>query len=317
MLAGRYAAANPDEQRELRRAAYEIAGPIVFQRKTRSVEIARGHHACAVSLGWLEPDCLDRYHDDTQALVEHLLLKAWAPIVNLDGWLVARLNVATIDAHRRRRGERGALQKVRVPQWVLEGLAADRWLSLLAHEMLVWVGLPVTAGIELWPIDAWVDRRVGVTGDHRAGESAVRRDIETVLATMRRRPHWYAKYVERPLGRKEAPVRGARAGVEEPEIPERPLSLVARHYREESRLHSLAGLALDAIVRRVERGEDPRTVVAEVVRVAFGGSAGGDDLELGLAPGESSLTRLAAELLGDEATVDRVVGAVLGLLPTF
>ncbi|MFI5911023.1 hypothetical protein [Dactylosporangium sp. NPDC051541] len=309
-LADYYEAAPPAVRRQLHRAAFPIVGPIVFQRITRRVEIKRGHLVCAGSIDRLEPECRDRHHDDVEAVLFDLFRKARVPVANLEGWMVGRLNAATVDAHRRRRGDRGGLQKVRVPQWVIKGLAGDAWLTILAHELLTWVGVAATAGTDLWPIDAWVERRARETGDHRSDERTVRQEIETVLSVMRKRPGWYCDYVERPLGRKQAPVRAVPAALRDtPGRPERPLPLVERHDIDESYLLDLAALAIDALRRRLRRGEDPRAVVTEVMTLVFGDQTGADELDL--IPGTGSLTTQAAELVADAATVDRVVAMAL------
>jgi hypothetical protein len=310
-LADHYAAADEDGRRQLCEAAFPIVEQLVFGRITRRLEHARGHHACATSVWRLRPECMDRHLDDVEAALDDLFRKARVPIANLEGWLVGRLNAATVDAHRRRRGARGALQKVRPPQWLINGLGGDAWLTTLAHDILVWVGLEATAGTELWPIDAWVERRAGLTGDVRADERVVRQDIETVLRVMRGRPKWHEAYVERPLGHKQTPVRPISIDSADSVASERSLPLVGRHDIDESRLLDVASLALDAMMRRIERGEDPRTVVSEVVRMAFrDGTADGLDR----APGTSSVAERAAELVADQAVVDRVVATVLGLL---
>ena len=311
-LADHFAAAGEIERGRLREAAFALAGQIVFGRMTRRLEHARGHHVCATSVWRLEPECMDRHLDDVEAVVDDLFRKARTPIASLDGWLASRLNAVTVDAHRRRRGARGALQKVRLPRWLIGDLGADAWLTVLAHEILVWVGVEATAGTALWPVDAWVERRASLTGDVRAGQQVVQREIETVLAVMRGRPRWYAAYVERPLGRKQAPVRAPSPDATgSANHPERPLPLVEAHDVDESRLLDLACLALNAMVRRIERGEDPRTVVSEVVRTAFHGTAAG---EFDRAPGASSAAERAAELVADPAVLDRVVALVLCLL---
>ncbi|GAA3294939.1 hypothetical protein Dvina_41245 [Dactylosporangium vinaceum] len=312
-LADYYETAAPAARQQLHRAAFPIVGPIVFQRITRRIELKRGHVGCASSIERMEPECRDRHHDDVEAVLFDMFRKARVPVTNLEGWMVGRLNAATVDAHRRRRGERGALQKVRVPQWVLKGLDGDAWLMILAYELLTWVGVSATAGTDLWPIDAWVERRARETGDHQSDERTVRQDIETVLAVMRKRPRWYGEYVERPLGRKQAPVRAVPAALRDaPGRPERPLPLVERHDIDESCLLNLAALAVDALRRRLRRGEDPHAAVAEVMHLVFGELTGADELDL--VPGTGSLTTQAADLIADAATVERVVAMALEYL---
>ena len=152
--------------------------------------------------------------------------RATDPIDNFDGWLATRLSPATVDAHRRRRGEIGALQRPRLPAWLGEALGGDPWLCDLAVQILVWAGVPATAGAELWPLDGWAARRAEVTGAPPAGpdtRDTLDREVRTVLAAMGTRPKWYAEHVERPLGHKRAPVAPMPAdGAAEPA----PLQLV-------------------------------------------------------------------------------------------
>src|SRR5690606_38795108 len=130
-LARIYASAGPGEQRRLRGAAMTVAAPVVFNRLTRVVELRRGHPGCAVAISRLTDACLDRFHDDPEAVVHDLLRNATTGIVNLEGWLARRVPAATVDAHRRRRGARGAQQRPRLPAWLAKGLGHDPWLGRL------------------------------------------------------------------------------------------------------------------------------------------------------------------------------------------
>jgi hypothetical protein len=313
-LVRHFADAPDDERRRLRAGAVEIVWPLVFLRVTRPVERRRGHYQCAAGVEWLAPDCLDRFHDDVEATLYHLFAYADAPIENLEGWLTSRIRQATVDGHRRRRGERGAPQRPRVPAWLVDALEADAWLVKLATAILDWVGTDTTAGASLWPLTAWTDQRGIVTGDHTAGESVVAAEIEVVLAAMRRRPAWYDKYVEGPLGRKQAPVwflpRGVDGGHAEPEQ----LAPVAPYERDESLLQELAALAIDVITHRVNRGEDPCQVAAEVLAVVFGSPPPASQ-DLDRLPGdETAGTGLAADLIGDPQRLDCIVATVVELL---
>ncbi|WP_284749539.1 hypothetical protein [Amycolatopsis sp. RTGN1] len=310
-LADSAAAAAPRELARLRGAVYSVAWPLVFARITKPLERQRRHPDCARGLEWLRPDCLDRFHDDVEAVVEHALRRATDPIDNFDGWLATRLSPATVDAHRRRRGEIGALQRPRLPAWLSEALGGDPWLCDLAVQILVWAGVPATAGAELWPLDGWAARRAEVTGAPPGGHDTrdtLDREVRTVLAAMGTRPKWFAEHVERPLGHKRAPVAPMPAdGAAEPA----PLRLVGPEETDDARLAARAEQALRAIERRLDRGEDPATAVASVVRRVFG--SGGDALDR-LPHNGSARDDWLATALADEARLDRIVTTVLAVL---
>src|SRR5205823_15053751 len=120
----------------------------------------------------LADECLDRFEDDVEAVVYDVLTHADRPIRQLEAWVSSRLRAATVNHHRAVRGERGALQRPRLPRWLAAGLGHDRWLEELALQILTWVGVPTTAGRQVWPLDAWTQRRAEVTGDW-TGEPAV------------------------------------------------------------------------------------------------------------------------------------------------
>ncbi|MFF1613587.1 hypothetical protein ACFVYA_37980 [Amycolatopsis sp. NPDC058278] len=263
LLAGSAAAARPRALARLRGGVYTVAWPLVFTRITKPLEHRRRHADCARGLEWLRPDCLDRFHDDVEAVVDHALRRATSPIENLEGWLATRLTPATVDAHRRRRGEIGALQRPRLPAWLAGALGGDPWLCDLAVRILVWVGVPATAGAELWPLDGWAARRAEVTGEPPATRDTLDREVSRVLTAMRTRPAWHAEHVERPLGHKQPPVAPMPA-----ELPA--LELVGEHELADARLAGLAEQALRAIETRLNRGEAPAAAVTEVVRTVFG-----------------------------------------------
>lgn len=298
LLAAAAAAASPPALARLRGGVYTVAWPLVFTRITKPLEHRRRHADCARGLEWLRPDCLDRFHDDVEAVVEHALRRATGPIDNLEGWLTTRLNPATVDAHRRRRGEIGALQRPRLPAWLGDALGGDPWLCDLAVQLLVWVGVPATAGAELWPLDGWAARRTEVTGEPAAGHDTLDREVERVLAAMRTRPAWHAEHVERPLGHKQAPVAPMPA-----DFPA--LELVGAHELEDARLADLAEQALAAIETRLNRGEPPAAAVTAVVRTVFGTA--------GPASGSPADDWLAAAL-ADEGRQAGIVATVLAIL---
>lgn len=299
------AAASDVERKRLRVAAYEITQPVVFNNLTRKLEINRGHSRCSVSVQMLEDDCLDRFHDDMDAVLDDVFRNARVPISNLEGWVTRRLTAVTVDAHRRRRGERGALQRPRrIPAWLSAALGDDERLVGLAVDLLEFVGLDVTAGTETWPIDSWAARRAA--DDFEAARRAVRRDIDTVIAAMRTRPKWYADYVERPLGRKRPPLLPVPRSVDEATEPS-----PVRHDVADARLTELAALAVAAISARVGHGEAPPAVVVDVLTTVFGAGP----VELDRRPGETAgADERLAQGLASPASIDRLVAAVLAIL---
>jgi len=306
--------ADPQERRRLSGAAMAVASPVVFRQLTRKCEKRRGHPACAVAIDRLADDCLDRFYDDLEPVVADVLTHARTPIANVEGWITSRLRAVTVDAHRRRRGARGALQKPRLPLWLATGLDGDPWHEALAIRILVWVGVPSTAGASLWPLDSWAELRATITGDHVGSDArTVEREVELVLSRMRARPGWYADYVERPLGAKNAPVAPAfpdsgRIMVEPP-----PLALIEPHETDEGRLTLLASAAIDEIVRRMATERDLHAVVASVLRRVFGTV----DLanEVASAPyAAASADEWVPALVTDGAELERIVAVVRDLL---
>ncbi|GAB2604647.1 hypothetical protein Aab01nite_78370 [Paractinoplanes abujensis] len=264
------AAARGPERAGLTSAAYNLVWPIVFMRITRRFERQRGHAHCAAGVENLADECLDRFHDDVEAVVDDLLAHADRPIRQLEAWVATRVGAATVNAHRRRRGERGALQRPRLPGWLADGLCRDRWLTTLAVDILVWVGVSGTAGSELWPLESWAQERAACTGDWPGSDPAtVRREIDQVLTVMRSRPEWFASFVERPLGAKQPPVMAMT--LDPYGEPVAPLGLGDPDDRVESELRRLAADAVRDIGDRIGRGEPAEAAVAEVVRTVFGG----------------------------------------------
>jgi hypothetical protein len=305
LLADSASAARPGDLARLRGAVYTVAWPLVFTRITKPLERQRRHPDCARGLRWLRPECLDRFHDDVEAVVEHALRRAVDPIENLEGWLATRLNPATVDAHRRRRGEIGALQRPRLPAWLGDALGGDPWLCDLAVQIMTWAGVPATAGAELWPLDGWAARRAEVTGEPVADRDTLDREVRKVLAAMRTRPKWHAAHVERPLGHKQAPV--APAPADSPaDLPA--LELARPHEIEDARLAGLAEQALKAIEARLDRGHEPAPAVTAIVRLLFG-----ERPDLVLHQGSARDDWLSAAL-ADPARLDRIVTTVLAVL---
>jgi hypothetical protein len=306
------AAAEGVHRQALHTAAYDIVWPIVFAGMTRGIELGRGHLNCAVGVHRLADQCLDRFHDDVEAVVNHLLTRARTPIVDLEAWVAGRLTAATVDGHRRRRGLRGALQRPRLPGWLAAELGHDRWLTTLATQVLVWVGVTTTAGHQVWPCEAWAQQRATCTGDWlRSDPETVAREVHIVLTAMRRRPDWYERYVERPLGGKQAPV--APLPMEEMQGEAAlPLSLDDPYAQIEAEMQRLAADAVASIDSRLDSGEDTSTVVVEVIRGVFGGALTGT---LELAP--YRVTDPLGDVTGalaDSATVDRIVATVRAII---
>ncbi|MGI5179237.1 hypothetical protein ACQEVZ_23180 [Dactylosporangium sp. CA-152071] len=295
--------------------AYDVVWPLVFEQHTRRFELQRGHPTCAASIAGLRPDCLDRFQDDVEAVMEDLLRNAKVPIHNLEGWIVRRLTPATVDGHRRRRGAAGALQRPRMPAWLATALHHDPWHTTLAIEILVWVGVPATAGTGLWPLSAWAELRSKVTGEPLGSERAVAADVETVLAAMRQSTTWYANFVERPLGRKQAPVTPSpRSDPDSAALFEQPhLALSERHDNDEARLADLAAAAVQAIDRRIRAGQDPVEAVGIVLDLTFRSGSGAEDLDLVPGAGADPGERITL-LLADETAMARITRAVLDIL---
>ncbi len=299
------------DRQELTGAAYDVVWPIVFDRLTRRFERQRGHAACAAGVANLADECLDRFHDDVEAVVEDLLAHARQPILNLEAWIAARLGAATVNAYRRRRGSRGALQRPRLPGWLAAELGQDRWLTTLATDILEWVGVSGTAGDEVWPLESWAQERAAVTGDWPGSTSpVVEREVDLILGVMRRREAWYESFVERPLGTKQAPVAMIPPGL--PDGLGSPLVLGDPDERVESELERLAGDAMRAIDHRVGRGETADTTVVEVIRTVFGGMFTGT---LDRAPhGSADPLGGVTGALSDQSRVNQIVATALDIV---
>jgi hypothetical protein len=303
-LAETAAAAHGEERRALTGAAYDMVWPIVYARVTRQLEQRRGHATCAAGVSHLTDECLDRFHDDVEAVVEDLLTHAQQPIRNLEAWITTRLTRATVDSYRRRRGLRGALQRPRLPIWIAYGLSLDPWLTVLGMEILIWVAVGSTTSSEVWPLEAWAQKRAQCTGDWTGSDpDVVAREVKTVLAVMRRRPAWYESYIERPLGTKQASVTAASINEDEDEtIGEMVQVEPTAHINSE--LLRQAAEAVQVIDARIATGEQAERVVVEVIRAFFGAS-----LPAGHAP-----EPLVSAALADVNTVNRIVSTVLEII---
>ncbi len=303
LLAEQVRRASLAQQRQLRKQAYEIAAPVVFAVVTRPVERKRGHSLCARGVRDLQPDCLDRYHDDVEAAVD-TLLRTDTQIVAVEAWLARCAPSAAVDGYRRRRGVAGALQRPRLTRVLNAALDGDPWLRHLALQILWWVGTPGTAGVQLWPLDAWITQRSDMTGDHRAGPAVVLREIDQVLEVLRRRPAWYEYHVEQPLSRKQPPT----APLDEIQGIN---SLRSHKDAEDDRLRHLAALAMDTIRQRLADGGDPQTVVIETFSHLFGAGTGADEMDR--IPGETSPDDEILERVADPAVIERVLKTIAGM----
>lgn len=312
-LAATFSAASSTQQRRLTGAVMTVATPVVYTRLTRIVELKRGHTGCAVAMNRLSAACLDGFYDDLEAVTLDTLRNATTCINSLEGWLAGRIRAITVDAHRRRRGARGAQQRPRLPTWLARVLGHDPWLGHLAVEILTWVGVPATAGSSLWPLDSWNEQRAMFTGAAAGdGTRSVERDVEQVLAAMRTRRDWYENYIERPLGAKTPPV--AALGPEFAATDElRALALVEPHEVLDARLTELAGLALEAIEHLVTTGADLTAAVADVVGRVFGGPDLARELE-DLPHSASTADERVPALVSDAAQLAELVVAVRDIL---
>lgn len=312
-LAAHYERASEAERHRLRIEAYGLLHPIVFAHLTRRVELRRGHRDCAVSISGLRPDCLDHFHDDIDAVLDDLFRNARVPVRNLEGWVSRRLVQATIDGYRRRRGARGALQRPRIPRWLMQELHDDGRLMELTLAMLEWVGQEATAGAHDWPIEAWAEPRIPAFGDYDSACRSVERDIATVVAAMMTRPRWYADYVERPMGRKRFPL--ARSHMDGPQEAAADLGRAAldAEITDDDRRFELAALAFEAIRVRTERGDDLRAAVVDVISTVFGAGTGSENMHR--MPGhDSGDDEQVSFRLADSGTVDRIVAVVFEML---
>jgi hypothetical protein len=314
LLAAAVRRASPRHRSALTAAAYQVAWPIVYTRLTRGLELRRQHYRCASSVRHLTDECLDRFEDDVEAVVDDMLTHATKPVRALEAWLTSRLGAATVDAHRRQRGSRGALQRPRLPGWLSAALGADPWLCELALQILTWVGIPATAGTQVWPLDGWAQRRAEVTGDWAGSEpSVVDRETRQVLAVMRAREKWYADHVERPLGRKHIPVVAVADTVDGEPSKTVPLLLTQPHHIDDARLATLASAAVQAMEVRLRRGDDAHRAVAEVIGRLFGGEQSVDDIDR-LPHQAPSYDERVSALLGEPSELSRIVRAVLDIV---
>ena len=314
----RQAAGSGDADR-LRSEAFSAVLPLVWERHTRPLEGRKGHRRCAAGICYLEPECADGFTDDVESVVTALLTYR-QPIANLEGWITARMANAIKDGHRMRRSrDMGAQQRVRVPVRLAARLGNDPWMVALADRVLQWAGVRRTAGTQLWPLGAWAEDRAALADSayEYPAEDTVAADLAVVLRTMREwDAAWYAGYVERPLGRKWAPVavetwhdpdRGARGETTH-------LELVPRHERDDAQLTETAAGCLTAIRSGIAAGGEAYHVVAGALAASFlsVGSLCAECDRTPLADGDSDA--VVTTLLADPDALDRVVETVLAIV---
>ena len=297
-------------------AVYAVISDLVYRYLTRPAERRRGHSRCASRIDRLEPDCRERHQDDVEAVHADLLAHADRRITNLHGWLTSRLRAVTIDAHRRRRGDRGALQRPRLPVWLARELGENDWLRTLALNILDWVGETATAGPDSpWPLRTWAEQRTGYVPGPQLSEARLNTEVERVLTAMRRRPAWYEAHVERPLGLKPAALLPARREDAEPPREPAPVRLVEPDEIEHALLSELAAAAIERIERRLAAGAPTRQTVAEVLRLVFTAGTGAEEMDRMPDGGRHPSPReRAAQLVLEPEVLDRVVDAVLRII---
>jgi len=300
---------------------FRIVSDVVYERLTRAIERGRGHRSCLVSVYDLEPDCHDRHQDDVVAVRADLLRHAGQPIENLQGWLVSRLKPVTIDAYRARRGAIGAQQRPRLPlpRWLGDALGRDPWLAWLSVGVLTWVGVPVALANGLWPLGSWAERRTEMTGVP-CTEAQIAGDIERVLAAMRRNPGWYERYVEGPLGHKQAPLSTPRGfgadGASPGDAPEREqsyLPLVDPAERVDAWLRDVAAAAIAAVETRVAAGEELRPTFISVLAELFVGGCGAEEMDRSTAATPDAAAKVC-DALTDTAAIERIADALMEII---
>ncbi|MEZ0107687.1 hypothetical protein ABH920_001679 [Catenulispora sp. EB89] len=307
---GDYLAQNPDTAKP---ALYRFVMEVVFERLTRRLERGRGHHRCAASADFLLPECHDRFQDDVEAALNDLDKHSTKQIANLGGWIASRLNAVTVDANRKRRGERGAQQRPRLPLWLGDALGQDQWLLALALDLLTWVGVPTVAPGGLWPLGAWADKRAAFTGDPGVTERQVATDVERVLAAMKQNPAWYERYVERPLGHKQAPLMCAPRADGDTEREPDYVCCAGPDQSAEAELHELAARVIDRVEARLRTGDDPRTALADSLTEVFHGGTGSEHLDR--TPGSApDLDERVARMIEDPEALARVTEVLLDIL---
>lgn len=316
----RVAAASPDDLARLRSEAFDLALPLVWQRHTRPLEIRKGHWQCARAVFRMRPECADGFTADLEAVVA-ALMSYRQPISSLEGWITRRMANAIKDGYRvRRAAEMGAQQRVRVPGRLAAGLGGNAWLITLADRVLQWAGVRYAAGAGLWPLGAWAEERSRIMGPSADPAAGLRlaAEVDAVLTAMKRwDAAWYEKYVERPLGRKWAPVffdnRAADNGAD-PADELGYLELVPRHERDDARLAEAASVSLEIIGERLAAGDEPWLAVTEALTASYLSVASVRD-EMDREPNSGAgAAEVVQAVLADPEALSRVVRAAVEIV---
>jgi hypothetical protein len=299
-------AANLGHVAEFHTAAWEIFLPIA--RREHRTQCRN-----CTQRGLVGPVCVDRTNENAIALLERFF-RARQEIQVLEAWATAALLNAIVDHYRRQRGERGALQRARVPKWLATAFGHDPKRVLLAELIIDWVGVPTTGGLSsLWPYGEWADRCAPLAGGrHAYGERDVRRDVEHVLAVMRRqRPAWFAAHILEPLTYQEVPVVHEPGGTEYEQFRRAREASSAKdeQYLDDSATNLIA--ALQAEARR--GGGLSAAVVRHLIAAEFGRRPAGSDV--GRLPGDepADLDDAVHSALTDDR-IDALVAEVLAIL---
>ena len=156
-------------------------------------------------------------------------------------------------------------------------------------------------------------QRAVARGEAVPSEYDTRRDVDAVLAAMQTRPAWFEKYIERPLGRKQAPLHTAPSARFDAAQDPVPLELAPLDQRDEAALVATAAAAVEQIVERVERGEAARVVVADVLSRAFADEEPAEGLDQVPGAPPSDIER-ARHMIADPAALERIVCDVVAAL---
>jgi hypothetical protein len=298
-------AANLGHIAEFHTAAWEIFLPIARRQHRK---ICRN----CTDRGLVRPICADRTNENAIALLERFF-RARQEIEVLEAWATAALMNAIIDHYRKQRGERGALQRARVPKWLAAALGHDPKHVLLAELIIDWAGVPTTGCLSsLWPYGEWAERCAHLAGGrHAYGEREVRRDVEHVLAVMRRqRPAWLAEHILEPLTYQEVPVVHEPGGTAYEEFRRARDASAAKdeQYLDESASHLIAALQAEA-----RRGGLSAAVVRHLIVAEFGRRPAGRDVGRVPGDGPADLDDAVQAALTDDR-IDALVAEVLAIL---
>lgn len=210
----------------------------------------------------LPPETADRVTNDAQALLEKFVTMKDPIKVSLEAWATGARPNAVSDKNRRDRGERGALQKARVPEGLKRALGHDPLLVEIARRIIDFAGTPRAVGGSGWPTGTWssdLAPLAGAAGEYP--ERACERDVERVLHLMAAwNQTWLDQRILGPLSRQALPVAFRDDAAE----TDRPGSADERDADQRDRLLlDAAADLLDALADRLAVGDG---VPAEVAR---------------------------------------------------